>query len=102
MAEIKLTYSGQPKGHIGPRPQQINKNESCVFTCADPGTFEIEFLNGSPAHSNATKFDKHGSFVADKPGRFKFQCTFIRPNGTTVVVGGPNDAELGGEIEIGL
>ena len=102
MTEIKLSYSTEPMGLIGPRPQAIKKNESCVFMCDDPGSFEIEFVNGSPANDNATKFSKGSGFVAYKAGRFKFQCTFIRPDGTTITVGAQSDSTPGGEIEIGL
>ncbi len=102
--EIKLSYSSQPKGLQGPSPQQIHKNESCVFTCDDPGSFEVEFLNGSPSSDTSTKFNKQSPrFVPiQKHGHFKFQCTFIRPDGTKVVVGAPSDPAPGGEIEIGL
>jgi hypothetical protein len=102
MAEIKLSYLAQSKGLIGPSPQKINKNESCVFTCEDSGSFEVEFVNGSPTNDDTTKFNKKGpGFVAHKSGRFKFQCTFISPDGKKVVVGAPGDPTPGGEIEIG-
>ena len=105
MAEIKLSYLKQPMGLQGPSPQKINKNESCVFTCDDPGlgSFEVEFVNGSPSNDNSTKFNKQSPrFVSShKHGHFKFQCTFIQPDGTKVTVGAPGDPTPGGELEIG-
>ena len=95
MAEIKLSYSAHPMGLIGTSPQPIKRNEPCQFSCQDPGTFEVEFVNGSPSDDNVTKFNKDTGFVAHKPGRFKFQCTFFTPDGTKIVVGAPDDPRPG-------
>src|SRR5262245_16205199 len=101
MAEIKISYGAQPPGQVGPRPQKVNKGETCRFTCTDPGTLEIEFINGSP--TGATKFKRGDSFVAEKSGRFRFKCTLTGPDGVKVVVGDPTDPNSGGggEIEVG-
>jgi hypothetical protein len=103
MTEIKISYSATPKGQIGPRPQKIALNESCRFTCADPGTLTIEFVNGSPV-TNATKINKDENFVAAKSGHFKFKCILTPPGGSPITIGDPNDpnSAAGGEIEIGL
>jgi hypothetical protein len=98
MAEIKISYLAKPMGQIGDRPQKIDRDESCVFTCSDPGTLEIEFVDGSPTDSGATKFGRSGTFVAHRSGKFKFACTFTKPDGTKIHL----DPHIGGEIEIGL
>ena len=103
MAEIKISYAATPAGQVGPRPQKIHKGESCSFTCTDPGTLDIEFISGSPTNTNATKFKKGDTFVAEKSGRFRFKCTLTGPDGSKVVVGDPTDPNsgAGGEIEVG-
>jgi hypothetical protein len=92
MAEIKISY---PAGQVGPRPQKVKLNESCRFTCTDPGTLEVEFTNGSP--TNKKTFKKDESFVAKNPGRFLFKCTLTPPNGPPQVL----DPSVGGEIDVG-
>jgi hypothetical protein len=93
MAEIKISYPG---GQVGQRPQKIAKGDSCRFTCTDPGTLEIEFVNGSP--TNTTKFKKDESFVAENTGRFRFKCTLTPPGGGPPKVLDPG---VGGEIDVG-
>jgi hypothetical protein len=102
MTEIRISYSAAPRGQVGPRPQPIKLNEVCRFTCAEPGSLTLEFLDESPLGYQKT-IEKDVDFVPVKAGRFKFKCILTPPGGKPIVLGDPLDpaAEIGGEIEVG-
>ena len=93
MADIKISWTSNPQGQIGPRPQKIKVNETCYFTSPDAGDLVVDFGNASPLASGKT-IARDVAFIPQKTGRFPFSCMFTPPGGKPMKIDG-------GEIDIG-
>ena len=89
---IKISYSQNPPGQVGTKPRKIKKLSSFRITTDDPGLFSIEFTNGSPLASGATKPAPNTDLVAANTGRFPFKCTL---NGVVIPAGGEVEVDSG-------
>jgi hypothetical protein len=101
--EIRISYTANPPGQVGPRPRQLAPGSKFKLTCVDKGEFTAEFIGDSPLKSGAKTMKKDiEQELGTKKGKFQFKC-ILKEDGKEPVILDPRDAAVGGggELEVG-